>query len=93
MPMVSLCSPHQDASNDMHIDLEVTLRSRGLRSTFELDLVRSSYTFFDAYRGEKLDGTAIFVLAWLVQKLLAKNSLVLSASILTFLTPVTSFLT
>ena len=34
--MISLCSAHQDASNDIHADLEVMLRSRDLRSTFEI---------------------------------------------------------
>ena len=48
--MVSLCLAHQDASNDMHVDLQVTLRSRDLRSTVDLDLMWSSYTDFDAYQ-------------------------------------------
>ena len=48
--MVSLCSAHQDALNYVHVDLEVTLRSRELRSTFDLDLMRYSYTYFDVYR-------------------------------------------
>ena len=39
--MVSLCSAsHQDASNDIHVDLEVTLRSRDLRSIVDLNLMR-----------------------------------------------------
>ena len=33
----------------IHVDLEVTLRSRDLRSTVDLDLMRSSYTYFDVY--------------------------------------------
>ena len=47
---VSLCSAHEDIPNDIHVDLEVTLRSRDLRSAFDLDLIRSSYTYFDAQR-------------------------------------------
>ena len=74
--MVSLCSAHQAASNDIHFDLEATLRSRDLRSPLDLDLMRS-YTYFDAYQREDLDGALSFALAHLVQKLLAKNSLAL----------------
>ena len=47
--MVSLRSVYQYASSDTHVDLEVTLRSRDLRSTVELYLMRSSYASFDAY--------------------------------------------
>ena len=60
--MVSLCSAHQDASNDIHFDLEVTLRSRDLRSPLDLDLMRSPYTYFDAYQREDLDGGLSFAL-------------------------------
>ena len=52
--MASLCSAHQDASNDMYADLEVTLRSRDPRST--IDLIKSSYIFSNAYQREKLNG-------------------------------------
>ena len=83
--MVSLCSAHQDASNETRIDLEVTLRSRDLRSTIDLDLIRSSYTHFDVYRREDLNGTVIFAPARLVQKLLSKYPLSSSAAIFTFL--------
>ena len=48
------------------VDLEVTVRSRDLRSTIDLDLDLRSYTFFDAYRREDLDGIVIFALARLV---------------------------
>ena len=91
--MVSLCSAHQAASNDIHFDLEVTLRSRDLRSPLDLDLMRSYYIYFVAYQREDLDGDLSFALAHLVQKLLAKTPLLSGAAILTFLTPVTSFLT
>ena len=73
--MVSFCSVHQDASHKIHVDLEVTLRSCDLRSTVDLDLI-SNYSYFDAYRCEDLDGTAIFALTRLIKKLLAKSSLV-----------------
>ena len=75
--MVSLCSAHQAASNDIHFDFEVTLRSRDLRSSLDLNLMRSYYTYLDAYQQEDLDGALSFSLAHLVQKLLAKNSLAL----------------
>ena len=52
--MVSLCSAHRDGSNDIHFDLEVTLRSRDLRSPLDLD-----YTHFDAYEREDLDDGAL----------------------------------
>ena len=54
--MVSLCSAHQNASNEIHFDLEVTLRSRNLRSTGGFELMRPSYTYADAYQRENLDG-------------------------------------
>ena len=54
----------------MHVDLEVTLRSRDLRSNVGLDLMRSSNTYFNAYQRDNLDGSVIFALAILV---LAKN--------------------
>ena len=58
--IVSSCSAHQDATNDLDFDLEATLRSRDLRTTSDLDLMRSSYTFSDAYQREDLDGTVSF---------------------------------
>ena len=64
--MVSLCSAHQDASNDIHFNIEVTLTSRDVRSPLDFDLMRSWYTYFDAYKREDLDGAIIFALAHLV---------------------------
>ena len=61
--MVSLRSTHQDTSKDIHVDLQVTLRSRDLRSSVDLDLIRSSCTSSNAYQGDALDGTVIFALA------------------------------
>ena len=60
--MVSLYSAHQHASNDVHVNPDVTLRSRDLRSTADLDLMirldthrnmymlTSAYAYFDAYQ-------------------------------------------
>ena len=73
--LVSLYSAHQDASNDVHFDLEVTKKSRDLRSTDDLDLMWSRYTHFNAYQREDLDGALSFALAQLIQKI-AKHSLV-----------------
>ena len=58
--MVSLCSAHQDAQNDMYVDLEVMLRS-----PFDLDLMEASYTHFVAQQREDSDGVATLALAWL----------------------------
>ena len=67
-------------------------RSRDLRSTDDLDLMRSWYTYFDAYQREDLDGALRFALGQLVQKVLAKkNPSFPCTAILTFY-PVTSFL-
>ena len=85
--MVSLYSAHQDASNDIHFDLEVTLRSRDMRSPLDLDLMRSWYTYFDAYQREDLDGALTFALTQLVQKLLATNSLALRSRHFDFFLP------
>ena len=41
----------------------MTLRSRDLRSTFDLDLSRSTYTYFDADRREDHDGAISLFLA------------------------------
>ena len=84
--MVSLCSAHQDASNDIHFDLEVNLRSRDLRSPLDLDLMRSLYTYFDAYEREDLDGALSFALAHLVQKL-TQNFLALRSRHFDFFDP------
>ena len=91
--MVSLCSAHQDASNDIHFDLEVTLRSRDLMSLLDLDLMRQWYTYFDVYQRGDLDGALTFALPHLVQKLLANNFFVLKCRHFNFLTSVTSFFT
>ena len=62
------CAAHEDTSNDMYGELEFTLRSRGLKSTVNLDLMRSLYTYeyFDAYQRMDLDRAVICALAWFV---------------------------
>ena len=57
--MGSLCSARQGASNDIYDDL----RSRDLRSTFDLDLSRSTCICFDADRLEDHDGAISLFLA------------------------------
>ena len=91
--MVSLRSVYHAASHYVHVDIEATLRSRDLISTVHLDLMISSYVYFDAYQWEDLDGVVISALSCLVQKLLAKKYLFSSAAIFYFFTPVTSFFT
>ena len=88
-----MCSAHQDASNDLHFDLKVTLRSRDLSSPLVLDLMWPLYTYSDAYQQEDPDGAVSFSLAQIVQKSLAKTPFFSVAAILTFLTPVALFLT
>ena len=69
----------------IHVDFEVALSSHNLKSTVDLDLMKSSYTYFYAYQWEDLDGAVIFAAARLVQKLLEeKTPLGSSAAILTF---------
>ena len=54
-----LCSARQDALNDMHFDLfwpNLTLRSRDLRSNFDLDITGSNHTNFDASRRDEHHG-------------------------------------
>ena len=75
---------------NIHVDLEVTLRFRDLRSTFDLDLMRSTDAYSDSFQREDLDGArwcdGVFALARLVQKLWAKKvPLSSSATIFTFL--------
>ena len=77
--MVSFSSSHQDASNDIHFDQfwsNLTLRSRDLRSSFDLDLLGSKHKYFDASRWEEHDGVWIMALSLSIQKLSANNSMV-----------------
>lgn len=51
----------------------MTLRSRDLRSTFDLDLSRSTYICFDADRLEDHDGAISLLLAGMVRKVFEKS--------------------
>ena len=84
--MISLCSAYQNASNDIHFDLEVTLRSRDLRSTCDLHFM-SSYAPSDVYQREDFDDGINYALASLVKQLLAKNSIVLKYHYFEFFDP------
>ena len=46
----------------IHVDLEVMLKPRDLKSTVDLGLMRSLHTYFDAYQLEDLDDIVIFCL-------------------------------
>ena len=52
----------------------MTSRSRDLRSTFDLDLSRSTYISFDADWREDHDDALSLFLSWLIRKLFEKNS-------------------
>ena len=76
--MVPICFFRRDASNDIQYDLlgsTVTSGDIDLRSDFEIDLFRSTCTYFDAFRREEHDAAKIMSLALLVQKVFAKTSL------------------
>ena len=49
----------------------VTFRDLGLRSSFEVDLLRSKYTWFDSSQRDKHDATPIMTVPF--KKLFAKN--------------------
>ena len=71
----------------------LTLRSRNLRSPLDLDLMRSWYTYFDAYQRKDLDCAVSFAQTQFKSYWKKTCSQISSAAILTFLTPVTSFFT
>ena len=52
---------------------QVTSRDLDLRSSSDIDLLRSTRTYFDAFRREEQDAAKIMSLAFLVLKLFAKN--------------------
>ena len=58
--MASLCSTHQDASNDVHVTLEGTVSSRDLRST-DLDLI-GQLTHISMRINEKISTVLLFLL-------------------------------
>ena len=79
--MVPICFFRRDASNDIQYDLlgsTVTSGDIDLRSDFEIDLFRSTCTYFEAFRREEYDASKNMSLAFLVQTLLAKKSAILT---------------
>ena len=78
---VQLIKPHRMV---YILTLIVKMYTIELKSPFDLDLMRSSYSYFDTYQREDLDGAIIFALARLVQKLLGKKPLSSSAAIWLF---------
>ena len=70
------------------------LRSRDLRSTFDSDLLRSTYICFDADRREDRDGVISLFLAEILLNLFEKKVHIYVVRYFDFLfTPVTSSLT
>ena len=59
-------------TNQVH---DVTSRDLDLRSNFDLDFSRSTCIYFDKSRQDERDSVGIILLAFLVQKLFAKNHL------------------
>ena len=81
---VSLAETHRLICNMTYLARHVTSRHLDLRSTPEIDLLRSKSTSFDAFWLEEHDPAKSMSLAFLVQKLLVKTFLQKSA-ILTFI--------
>ena len=73
MGVVSLCFSHQEASIHMQYDLLESPRDLDLRSSFDLDLSRPYYTFFDASWRGKHDGVNIIPLSFEIRKLSSKT--------------------
>ena len=59
--------------NMTYLVQHVTSLDLDLRSNFEIDVFRSTCRYFDAFRREEHDAAKILALAFLVQKLFAKN--------------------
>ena len=70
---VCLVKTHWLICNMTYFDLFGSQRDLDLRSSFQLDLSRSTCMCFDASRREKHDGVKINFLSLLVQKLFEKN--------------------
>ena len=51
----------------------VTFRDLDMRSNFEVDLLRSKYTWFDSSRRNKHDGSTFMAATSEMKKLFAKN--------------------
>ena len=76
--MDHICFFRKDALNDCNMTYlahHVTSCDLDLRSDFDIDLFRSTCTYFDAFRREEHDAAKIMSLALLVQKVFAKTSL------------------
>ena len=72
---VSRAETHRLICNITYLGHHVTSHDLDLRSNFGLDFLRSTYKCFNASQGEEHDGVGIIPLAFLVQKLFAKNNL------------------
>ena len=72
---IPLAETHRLICNMAYPGHDVTSSDLDLRSNFDLDFPRSTCIYLDASRREEHDGGRIISLAFLVQKLLAKNNL------------------
>ena len=93
--IITLWSAHQDTSTDIRFDLGVTVRSRDLKSTCDLDLMNSSYAcIFWCVLTRGFPWCSYFCSSVVSSKVIGKKTPLSSrTAILTFLTPVTPFLT
>ena len=85
---VSFAKTHRMICNMTYLDQHVTPRDLDLGPNFEIDLFRSTCAYFDALRREEYDAAKIMPLAFLVQKLFAKNRCCKKAPFLPFLTSI-----
>ena len=72
---IPLAETHRLICNRTYLGHDVTSSNLDLRSNFDLNVPRLTCIYFDVSRREKHDGVRIVLLAFLVQKLLAKNYL------------------
>ena len=75
--MFPTCFDRKNASDDIQYYLlaqGVTLRVLDLSSKFDIAILRSTYTHFDASRREEQYAAKIMSLAYIVQKLFEKNN-------------------
>ena len=71
---VSLAKTHRLICSITYSAQNVTSRDLDLRSNFEIDLFRSKCRYFNTFRRLEHDAAKIMSLAFLVQKVFAKNS-------------------
>ena len=86
--MFPTCFDRKNASDDIQYYLlaqRVTLRVLDLSSKFDIAILRSTYTHFDASRREEQYAAKIMSLAYIVQKLFEKNIFFQKLVIFTFL--------